>query len=416
MMLGFELKGVYRSAGVAAAMMTALACSFGCASISGPVQPVSAVAPTAVNVPVDLADTYAHDVNAELLALRSNLDPTHPGRGILDYPGRPIADVPKAYGAVLKAEIMLARRNRQPLSELGRVAGDYLLKQSDERRDGFAGWGVPAAWDAYGDGSVNPKDTKYTISTAVVTDALLDWAEADSSAPRDEIYQLVAAALTPYLYPSIRSPAGLFPYSLESADLKYDTFNPAGYLAGAMQRFAALDAEKVRAAAFKAAADRTVAALIANKKIAKSGAWYWQYSVTENVPNDLAHAGYIMRGLRLYVESGGTLGKDIDVASVEKHLQDFIGPESGHVFAWPIFRTDVKMRARSYDLGFGLYLACTQGDVDLQKKMLRSEPAYRNAEGRYLKYPPVPGQPDDIINEYEAYLYLALAACVGVVS
>src|SRR5690606_11942402 len=123
------------------------------------------------------------------------------------------------------------------ISEIGFNAGQWLLQHDDENQDGTIGWGVPVAWDAYGDGSVNPKDTEYTISTAIAVDALLSWLDFSDTSLHARILNTVEQSLEPYLDGSMRTPAGLLPYSLMPSDRKYDTFNPAAYLAGQLQRF-----------------------------------------------------------------------------------------------------------------------------------------------------------------------------------
>lgn len=342
--------------------------------------------------------------------LRDALDKRFPGRGVTDYPGNFVHDVPKGYAMILKAELIAAGGGN--VSDIARAAAEFLLTHSDERSDGFPGWGVPLAWDPYGDGSINPEHTKYTISTAIVIDALLDWLEADRAAPRAEVLRLVRGSLLPYLEAGALSPSGLLPYSLEAVDRPYDTFNPAGYLAGAMQRYSGLEPDVDLKARIRGVADRTIAAHLAHRQTAASGAWYWHYSVTEKVPNDLAHAGYIIHGLRLYAEHGGALADKLDIPAIERHLADFVEPKTQRIVAWPSFRKDTNTPARSYDLGMGLYLACLRGHTSLYAPYLASLPDYRNAQGGYLKYPPRPGQPDLAVREYEAYVLLGMATCL----
>lgn len=355
-------------------------------------------------------DSSARKLAAEhLVSLEAKLDPDHPGRGVLDYPGEPVADVPKAYAAILKGEVL--RRGLGKISPLGTTAGTFLIVHADERNDGFAGWGVPAAWDAYGDGSVNPIHTKYTISSAVVVDALLDWIDADGAAPRKRVLGLVRDALKPYATLSNLSPSGLLPYSLEPSDRKYDTFNPAAYLAGLMQRYSRIERDPLLAAQMRQAADKTVAVLLAQKQLTADKHWFWHYSITEKVPNDLAHASYIMRGLRLYAENGGALAAQIDLAAIEGHLQDFYSPERG-VLAWPVFRIDANNPARSYDLGMGMLLVCTIGPEALRRPFVEATEIYKSTDGRYLKYPVV-SKANAHIMEYEAYVFMGLNACAG---
>lgn len=344
-------------------------------------------------------------------SLRARLDPKFPGRGVTDYPGNTSDDVSKAYAMVLKAETEWARRTGRPVSELAVASGMFLLEHSDERRDGFPGWGVPIAWDPYGDGSVNPAHTKYTISTGIAIDALLDWAEVDPKAPRARIFNLMIGAARPYLREGALSPSGLLPYSLEAVDRPYDTFNPAAYLAGVMQRLSGFpEAAEIRDS-LRAVADKTIEAHLAQRRSTQAGAWYWNYSINENVPNDLAHAGYVIYGLRLYAQEGGKLAGKLDVPAIEKHLADFVGEPADRLFAWPMFRQDTNTPARSYDLGMGLYLTCVVGRPDLTRRYARSLARYRAPEGAYLKYPPDYNAPALSVREYEAYILLGLSRC-----
>lgn len=349
-------------------------------------------------------------------ALRKDLleqfDVKFPGRGGTDYPGNTVEDVPKAYAMILKAELLPAVTGAGGISARARNAGKFLLEHSDERKDGFPGWGVPVAWDPYGDGSTNPAHTKYTISTAIVIDALLDWLDADQTIAREPVLSLIREAIMPYLDPAVLSPSGLLPYSLEPVDRPYDTFNPAAYLAGVMQRYSRRETDPELARRIQAVADKTVAAHLANRQMTANGAWYWHYSITEPVPNDLAHAGYVMLGLQLYAQYGGALRDQLDVAAIQKHLADFPDPTSGKLMAWPHFRTDANTPARSYDLGMGLYLVCTSSLSQLRALYLDALPSYRTATGAYLRFPPGTRKPEIVVREYEGYILLGLAACL----
>ncbi len=345
--------------------------------------------------------------------LRNLLDTAFPGRGTTDYPGHTIDDVPKGYAMILKAEILTGLTENIGLSSLAKTSGYFLMKHSDERNDGFPGWGVPIAWDPYGDGSINVRNTKYTISTAIVVDALLDWIASDRTAPREEVLKLVRGSLLPYLKKQILSPSGLFPYSLEPTDRKYDTFNPAAYLAGVLQRYSVMESDPRTKARMRKFADATVSALIRHRRLSAAGTWFWNYSVTEPVPNDLAHAAYVIYGLQTYVENKGALAVRLDIPAISRHLADFIEPVTGQILAWPNFRTDANTPARAYDLGMGLYLACKNVSPDLRSPFLSMLPAYRTRGGAYLKYPPGRGLETFPVREYEAYVLFGLASCIA---
>jgi len=367
-------------------------------------------------MPGHLAATLAAEVAAALPAGR-------PGRGITDYPGHAEGDVPKAYAMVLLAEI-----ERHPPGApgdalaLARTAGRWLIDNADSDGDGVAGWGLPVAWDAYDDGTTNPPHTEYTISTALVLDALLSWLERDADAPRERIVALVQAAIAPYLEAHTASPSGMAPYSLAEADRRYDTFNPAAYLAGQMQRASLSLTDPTLRRRYAAAADATMRALLQHRRLVPgSGHWYWNYSVQQDLPNDLPHAGYTMAGIRAYMENGGRLAEAFDWHAVRSHLRDFRA-DDGTVRAFPRHVPTLALAARTYDIGFALHLACTEPEIEpLMPWLIGALEGYRGDAQRFLKYPKgAPAAPGTdaapaelVVNEYETYLYRGLATCAA---
>ncbi len=353
---------------------------------------------------------------AVLDKLQASLDADHPGRGMTDYPSDLPDDIPKAYAMVLLGEIARGRLlGAGEVPRPGPVAGTWLLDHADENRDGVTGWGVPIAWDAYGDGSINPANTEYAISTAISIHALLDWAEVSDKAPRQRILDTVEKALLPYLDSRIRSPAGMSPYSLKTSDRPYDTFNPAAYLAGQMQRFSRITNDAAMAAKLREAADSTMRALLAHKQInPEGGDWYWNYSIQEAVPNDLPHASYIVDGIVAYLVHGGQLSDRFDRPKVVAHLLQFLDAKGEGLRAWPRFKADVTMPARLYDLGIAMHVACSeQALAPMRGKLFAQVPAYLGADGHYMKYPLSSERPNLVVAEYEAYLFRGLASCAA---
>lgn len=353
-------------------------------------------------------------IEAAASELHVALPAARPGFGTTDYPGHAEGDVPKAYAMVLLAELdRLGSDWRGKQENLARAAGRWLLDNADSNGDGVVGWGLPVAWDAYDDGSVNPAHTEYTITTAIVIDALMTWAERDEQAPAQRIQEAVRAAIAPYLDAAMRSPSGMAPYSLAVADRRYDTFNPAAYLAGQIQRASLQVTEHRLRARYAATADATMRALLRSRRVAAtSGHWYWNYSIQQNLPNDLPHAGYVIAGIRAYIEHGGRLADEFDWYAVLNHLHDFRG-DGGAVRAFPSFLPGLKLAARSYDLGFALHLACTETTLDaLAPWLLDALPRYRTPQARYFKYPAgTSPTPSLVVNEYEAYLYRGVTSC-----
>ncbi len=361
----------------------------------------------------------ASEMQRVLDGLERGFEASRPGRGLTDYPSDQREDIPKAYAMLLLGSIDRARhQGANQLPQLGSTAGKWLLDHQDENHDGVIGWGVPIAWDAYGDGTVNPANTEYTISTAIAVHALLDWMEFSADAPRQQILAAVTNSLRPYLQSEMRAPSGMAPYSLVEADRRYDTFNPAAYLAGQLQRFSHVTTDAAMASDLRQAADTTISVLMANKKSApKSGAWYWNYSLQENTPNDLPHASYIIDGIATYLQYRGRLAPGIEKERIVAHLDDFLDRDDRHPLAWPYFRTDVHLPARLYDLGIAMRISCGNPKLSgFTDELLRSFPAYQGTDGHYYRQPIDYAKKANVQNrqvaEYEAYLYQGLAACV----
>ncbi len=353
-------------------------------------------------------------LKSELPLMWKGMTGISPGKGMVDYPSDGPADIPKAYAMVLLAAVQ-AQRAQRGFPEAGRISGLWLLENVDENRNGITGWGVPVAWDAYGDGSVNPASTEYTISTAIVVHALLDWAEATDDAPRGRILDVVLAASKPYFDQTMRTPAGLMPYSLSLSDRKYDTFNPAAYMAGQMQRLSRLVDNPTQSELLRKAADQTMRALLEHRKInSATGSWYWNYSIQEDNSNDLPHASYIVDGIRTYIFYGGRLATAFDRARVLSHLDEFLGEKSPDIRAWPRLRPEVTLAARSYDIGMALHIACSEPSMaNLRARLIGATPAYKNQDGLYLKYPATLKDRNFVVREYETYMLRGFESCLA---
>lgn len=337
-----------------------------------------------------------------------------PGFGVTDYPGHAEENVPKAWAMLLKAELLRERMKALPaLPSRADAAAQWLMTHSDEIADGFPGWGVPAAWDAYGDGSVNPKDAKYTISTAIAVDALLDWAQDRSPDALRNVVALALRAFEPYFNEAVLSPGGLMPYSLLPQDRPYDTFNPAAYAAGVLQQLSGLVADPADAEKLRRLADRTMRALLDNRCLTPAGNWYWHYSVTEEVPNDLCHAIYIMEGVSRYKRHGGRLAAMFDYDAVIRHFFDFITPPDflgrRKLSAYPLSVRKEFSPPRSYDVGMALnFFFHRMPDRHAGGEMLLRLISDYYAGGHVSRYPMADEKPI-FVREYEAYVMLGLA-------
>lgn len=359
-------------------------------------------------------DSRAPSASTDLLdEVYSRFDPQHPGRGVTDYPGATVEDIAKSYAMIVLAELERSRHGIRPdLPDLVEPAGRWLLDNADLNEDGAIGWGLPVAWDAYGDGSENPAGTVYAISTGIAADALMSWMEVDPEAPSKEIVETLSTALDNFAR-APTTPDGLIPYSLEPSDRPYDTFNSAAYVAGQMQRFARYAPDPTLAKRLTDSADATVASLVRNHRMSPANSWYWRYSIQEDNANDMPHASYIIEGMGTYVREGGALAAKVDMPRVVSHLHDFFA-DGGRPRAWPTFQTDLDRPPRLYDVGIALSIACAEPDVaPLADDLLGIVDTYRApGDAGFFKYPV--GTPDQealVVNEYEAYIWRGLVAC-----
>ncbi|MBV6450550.1 MAG: hypothetical protein MHPDNHAH_01274 [Anaerolineales bacterium] len=333
----------------------------------------------------------------------------YPGRGVLDYPGNVSADYAKSYAMFLSAELLRAQNEPYfQLSDGAKNAGYWLLDHADVDQDGVIGWGLPVAWDAYGDGTVNPPDTIYTITTAIAINSLLDWLEMDPNAPADWIVSTVDAAFQPFLEPGRITPNGLLVYSLSSYDQQYDTYNPAAYMAGQMQRFSGITSDDVQRRRLRSVADRVMSALLKDKRTDPDGGWYWLYSVNESSPNDAAHALYIVDGIYQYLLHDGTLAKEFVWIDVVRHIDLFYSPKDQTWLRFPqISPASSKEPPRLYEVGMLLHFMGRMGNQAEGLSLFRfALAAYRLPDGTYAKFPVATYGADkpQVINEYMSYL------------
>jgi Ca2+-binding RTX toxin-like protein len=359
-------------------------------------------------VAVDVRLTAVLDDIVELA-----LDPVAPGRGPTDYPTEAPADIPKAYAMIVKAAA-LDGGHTAALQALAQTSDDWLREHDDEDGDGVKGWGLPFAWDAFGDGTPNPENTEYAITTAIVIDALLDRANTLSGPERAETLELAWQAISPYLDPALATPGGLAPYSLTPQDGAWDVFNTAAYLAAMAQRLSSAEIASERIAQLQAFADGTMQVLLDTHLVTADGAWYWPYLTPGSTVNDLPHAAYIVYSIETYAHEGGTLANQFQREAIWSHFRDFVDTD-GYIRSYPDFVAS-DGPARSYDVGFALATVSLFGDSaqdDVREQLIEVLSTYRLDNGHYAKYPvtgPAAVADPMVVTEYETYFLFGAAA------
>jgi Ca2+-binding RTX toxin-like protein len=342
------------------------------------------------------------------------LDPVAPGRGPTDYPTEAPADIPKAYAMIVKAAA-LDGGHTAALQALAQTSDEWLRAHDDEDGDGVTGWGLPFAWDAFGDGTPNPDNTEYAITTAIVIDALLDRANTLSGPERAETLELAWQAISPYLDPALATPGGLAPYSLTPQDGGWDVFNTAAYLAAMAQRLSSADIASERITQLQAFADNAMQVLLDTHLVAPDGAWYWPYLTPGSTVNDLPHASYIIYSIESYAHEGGVLANEFQREAIWRHLGDFVDMDGGYIRSYPDF-VDSDGPARSYDVGFALATVSLFGDSaqdDIREQLIEVLSTYRLPDGHYAKYPVTgPAATTDplVVTEYETYFLFGATA------
>lgn len=332
----------------------------------------------------------------------------HPGRGTLDYPENISADYAKSYAMFLSADLIRARSESPfELSPAAKNAGYWLLDHADEDQDGVIGWGLPVAWDAYGDGTLNPPNTIYTITTAIAINGLLDWMEVDPNAPVDRIVSTVSAAFQPFLEPEAQTPDGLLLYSLSANDRPYVTYNPAAYMAGQMQRFSVLTSDPEEQKRLRSTADQTMTVLLDARLMDPHGGWYWLYGVGESSPNDAAHAIYIVDGIYQYIAHQGAFADEFAWSNIVKHIDLFYSRSNGRWMRFPQLSPDSPQDPpRLYEIGMLLRFMAMAGKHEEGLSLYQYSLEYRTPDGLYAKFPvsASSGEKPLVINEYMSYL------------
>lgn len=281
------------------------------------------------------ADPAVADYEA-LLALFPANDPGS-GRDVFTAGS---TEQPETLAYVLKAEAIFGRSSPRSRTCIAR-----LLALADQDGDGIAGWGIDQAWDAFGDGTVNPRSQVYLVSNAIVLDGLLAALQANivdgdqMSAVQNAITQATVSSMGAF---TEEASGGFFWYSTAPSDA-LNVPNVNAYVAGMAQK-----AVSLRPAWFLSAeremirnrVNRAVMTLLSKARVAPDGLPYWAY-LDENYasPNDLVHHGYTVLGLWGYQTYGGDVPVPYSASTLADSLLVFL--RDGQPTEYPQNRPDL---------------------------------------------------------------------------
>lgn len=226
---------------------------------------------------------------------------------------------PMTYSLIISAESLhyLAHPNKESEYRIKRAVR-WLLDNADLNRDSYPGWGLPQAWDAFADGTVNPENNPYTITTAIVLQGLIDALSIPSLWTETEIKEIQEVIRDVSLYWcqkvwTEKGDSGFFWYSISSSDA-YFCPNVSAMFLGILARIISEQKQIFTGSELQLIQDRIDKAA---KGIVfainwRSGAPFWTYiafpnHLNRNTPNDLLHHAYILWGMELYRSSGGRI-------------------------------------------------------------------------------------------------------------
>lgn len=261
---------------------------------------------------------------------------------------------PMTYGLILTSEALRFRRTGADESRRRiRKAMDWVLANADLDGDDKPGWGLPQAWDAFQDGSTNPTNHPYTITTAIVLNGMLDalanrsfWSAGEC----EHICDLAGRVVMRWCREvwSNGYGGGFFWYSPNAADAIFAVNTPAMFL-GSMTRLMHEHAETFSAEEHRlveARADAQAKAIVSTAEL-RGGSPFWDYMAWPNFrnvrrPNDLVHHVYTVMGIETYRDCGGRVRLPWTRSGALRSLDSFWADEQIRQFPQDVEYTGVQ--------------------------------------------------------------------------
>ena len=269
----------------------------------------------------------------------------NPGYG-QETTGKGPVHQPMAYGLAA-----WAASNRGD-EKLARYAADWLVESVNPEKPG---WGLGWEWDAFADGTVNPPETVYGITTAIVVEGLVGAFKITN-----DIRYMDAAKKALNYYVKFRSAStGHFYYSDQPSDAAYTLPNITAML---MAQYACIGSRYNDELFLKVARDAYGALKNDSIKVGNFLKWNYATGYKKNRDNDLVHSAYIVYGIYKYekcVDDNSALG-----SLAMEYLNGFV---SDDVSEFHIDSSQYKesVKARSWGVGMLLYMLSLSKDNDL---------------------------------------------------
>lgn len=181
----------------------------------------------------------------------------------------------------------------------------YLVDNVYIDENGNYGYGLYFEWDAFGDGSINDKNTAYGITNAVVIDAFVDVMDSpiiseDLKCKLQNITNNIIVNWCENYFTKDSNGGGYFWYSNQQAD-NIDSPNISAMLAGVFSKTIDLHPEIFSDEEINMCKEKII--LSANNINSKveliDGMPFWQYINGKDSGNDLVHHCFMLEGIDL---------------------------------------------------------------------------------------------------------------------
>ncbi|MBS8266265.1 hypothetical protein DYI25_17730 [Mesobacillus boroniphilus] len=342
--------------------------------------------------------------------LGKGLEPTFPGKSYQ----------PMTYGLLLSSEIIYYRlfRDQNTLDRIQELV-NWLIENKDLDKDGIPGWGLPHEWDAYQNGSVNPPNHPYTITTSIVMNGLLDvlsMLELVSFKERAIIQGILAKTALHWCQNVWTSNAkgGYFWYSLSKTDSNF-TVNVSAMFLGTLSRLLAEHGcifTEQKYSFVKGRINSAANSVISNVKLSK-GMPEWYYTIYEDPAkksklNDVIHHGYILWGMELYRKYGGLHPVPWTIEQAVKSIDRFIVNDKVYRF------TELnKGPARLWGAGMALAFYSSYDEQEKVKHLIGIIDEQYGPFPDLLYYPSVSSKNKNFYPRFAAHVLWGLSLSLG---
>ncbi|GLO52026.1 hypothetical protein PPUN110474_34270 [Pseudomonas putida] len=275
-----------------------------------------------------------------------------------------------------------------------RKAADWLVQNPSSKEK--MGWGLPFAWDAFGDKSVNPITTVYGVTVAMAVRGLFDVYEQTGEATYRET---AVQALNDYLpYFHLTENGGYFGYSDQPTD-QQEVYNISSILMGQYARAYHYNQDK----RFLEVAEMAKTQLDASSRTIGDDV-YWTYASAITRPNDSVHAAFTVQG---YLDYAKYVDKNLDVSREVNYLARFFDGDSIKEFPdhAGLSSKVMALPARSWGVGMLTHTLADSGHIKDALTAARALEQYVVGDGVYALLP----ENKEFAPQVQAYVTIGLS-------